>query len=284
MSPMQSCLALDIGGTKVAAAIVEGDHVGPVHQMSVVEAGDHLFEKIVSLIDQVTTTVSVSNIGVACAGPMTEDGETVSPINIPAWQNFPLRQALTEATGCVVHIDGDVRALARAEGDYGAARGLRDYMCMVVSTGIGGALVVDGRLLNGASGNAGHLGHLNLEENGPVCSCGATGCLEALASGWAIARDTQSTPALASPFARRLAAQHVGRAVGSLASVLDITHCFIGGSVALGYGEEFFVTATQTARRYAQLSFARDIVVAPSGLGVEGPLLAAASVAQWSSR
>ena len=108
---------------------------------------------------------------------------TVSPLNIHAWRDFPLRERLTTALGLPVAVDNDAKALALGEGWLGAARGVDDYLAMVVSTGVGGGIVLDGRLLDGHDGNAGHIGHVVVEPEGRACVCGGRGCLEAEASG-----------------------------------------------------------------------------------------------------
>jgi glucokinase len=166
-----------------------------------------------------------------------------------------------------------------AEGAFGAARDDSSYLSMVVSTGVGGGLVIDGELLDGESGNAGHIGHLNVVPNGNLCSCGAFGCLEAEASGWAIEALTGRNPAEADAATRVRTADLVGRAVGSLASVLDFSHCYIAGSVALGFGDEFFDVANKSARAIARLPYSEHLEINRSELGVDGPLLGAALVA-----
>ena len=277
------CLALDIGGTKAEAAVVTREGVLLRRdRIDVKTAGDQLFERIVELLAHVRDDNDVTSLGVACAGPMINGGVSVSPLNIPVWRDFPLRERLAAATRLPVAIDGDVRALALAEGKFGAALDVTSYASLVVSTGIGGALVMDGRLVNGDSGNAGHLGHLNVVPNGRRCSCGALGCLEAEASGWAIEEMTGRSPQDADGSTRRRTATLVGRAMGTLAAVLDFEHCYVAGSVALGYGDEFFTTATTAARELATIDFARHIQVVKSGLGADGPILGAACVA-WRS-
>jgi len=274
------CLALDIGGTKADAAVVTREGVVIRRErLDVRASGEDLFEDIAGMLARVRGDEEVSALGVACAGPMTTGGSTVSPLNIPVWRDFPLRDELCEATGLVVDIDGDVRALALAEGDFGAAREVSSYASLVVSTGVGGALVMDGRLLRGESGNAGHIGHLNVVPQGRRCSCGARGCLEAEASGWAITEMTGRSPEFADEATRRRTATLVGRAIGTLASVLDFNHCYVAGSVALGFGDEFFTTASASAHEMATMVYSQSLEVRRSGLGVDGPLLGAACVA-----
>ena len=274
-----SCLALDIGATKVEVGVVRADGV-VTHRGRILVADhpDDLFESIASLVDEIMAREHATIVGVGCAGPMTRDGERVSPLNIVAWRDFPLRSRLRERFGDDVHVDGDARALALAEGEFGAATGDRSYLSMVVSTGVGGGIVIDGRLLNGDTGNAGHVGHLVVVPNGAMCSCGAYGCLEAEASGWSIEARTGRPASDADQATRERTGELVGRAVGTLASVLDFTHCYIAGSVALGYGDEFFQRANKAARRTSMMSYTRDLDIRPSGLGADGPLLGAAIV------
>ncbi len=273
------CLAIDIGASKVDIAVVQRDgSLLARGRLNVVEHASSLFEGIVSLAQEVRGDISLTTVGVGSAGPMTHGGETVSPLNIPSWRSFPLRDQLREALNLEVYVDGDARALALAEGAYGGARECTSYLSMVVSTGVGGGIVLNGRLLDGATGNAGHVGHLNVVPNGALCSCGAYGCLEAEASGHGIEERT-GRPANEADQATRLRTGHlVGRAVGTLASVLDFQHCFIAGSVALGYGDEFFSEATKAARSVAMLVYSHDIEIRPSELGSDGPILGAALV------
>jgi glucokinase len=273
------CLALDIGATKVDAALVTREGAVLVRgRLDVAPRADELFDAIVDLACSIRGGTTPEVIGVACAGPMTRGGETVSPLNIPAWRSFPLRASLREALGVEVRIDGDARALALAEGSFGGARGLSSYLSMVVSTGVGGGLVMDGRLVDGDTGNAGHVGHLNVVRDGALCSCGARGCLEAEASGWAIEARTGRLPRDADPATRQRTAELVGRAVGSLSSVLDFRYCFVAGSVALGFGDEFFFEANKAAHTVAMMPYSHDVEIRRSQLGEDGPLLGAALV------
>jgi len=275
------CLALDIGATKVEAAIVHADGTLSRRARLVDDDHDDLFAGIVEMARDVLVAEPVIVVGVGCAGPMTRGGAEVSPLNIPSWRNFPLRQSLRDALELDVFIDGDARSLALAEGSFGAARDDSSYLSMVVSTGVGGGFVIDGRLLNGDSGNAGHIGHLNVVPNGRICSCGAFGCLEAEASGWAIEEMTGHPAQQADQATRQRTATLVGRAVGTLASVLDFNRCYVAGSVALGFGDEFFEVANKSARAMAQLHYSQHLEIRRSGLGGDGPLLGAALVA-WA--
>ena len=210
---------------------------------------------------------------------MTPDGEAVSPLNIHQWRGFPLRSRVAERVGLLTAVDNDAKALALAEGWRGAARGERSYIAVVVSTGVGGGIVVDGRLLDGDSGNAGHIGHVIVEPAGHECGCGARGCLEAEASGSAIARITGAPPADAPPEVRRRTGMLVGRAVASVANLLDLPLAVVSGSVALGFGDVFFAAAQRELDASCRLDFSRGARIVPGALGPDGPLIGAARVA-----
>jgi len=273
-------LALDIGATKADVAVVSP--TGGILNKARIAVAEHptdLYEAIVGALADVRAHHDVVALGVACSGPMSKIEGWVSPLNIPQWRDFPLFDRLVADMALPVELDGDVRALALAEGLFGAARGVVNYGSMVVSTGVGSALVMDGSLLDGATGNAGHLGHICVVPGGNPCSCGATGCLEAHASGWAIAKQVGASPADAPMAVRWEVAGYVGQAIGTMASVLDCPQWFIGGSVALGYGDDFFVEANRVARTYATMHYSAELQIAPTGLGADGPILGAAILA-----
>jgi glucokinase len=217
--------------------------------------------------------------GVGCGGPMTKGGESVSPLNIAAWRGYPLRSRLAEELHLGTFVDNDAQALALGEAWRGRGRGERDFVAMVVSTGVGGGIVLEGRLLDGAAGNAGHIGHVIVEPGGRLCPCGARGCLEAEASGTAIAARTGRPAAEAPPEERTRAGRLTGRAIASVANLLDLRLAIVAGSVALGYGSTFFEAAQAELDQSARLGFSEGARVEPAGLGDEGPLVGAGAVA-----
>ena len=276
-------LAVDIGGTKMAAAIVDpsggivADGRTPTPSTSDPE---EVFDALVALTERVRSATTTAPVvcGVGCGGPMTAGGETVSPLNIGAWVRFPLRERLAERAGLPVAVENDAKALALGEGWLGAARGSDNYMAMVVSTGVGGGLVVDGRLLDGEDGNAGHIGHVVVEPEGRPCVCGGRGCLEAEASGRSIEQMTGHPAAEAAEDVRRRTGMLVGRAVASMTNLLDVELTVVAGSVALGFGAPFFEAAQQELSDRARLDFSRSARIVPGGLGAQGPLVGAAAV------
>jgi glucokinase len=297
-------LAVDIGGTKMAAGLVDrsgvlahrlhvptprdgagvGGGTAGVGGGAIAGADDPpaelLWRTLANLVLGVSSQVDdghrIEVCGVGCGGPMSPGGELVSPLNIPGWRDFPLRARLQELTGLPTFVDNDAKALALAEGWIGAASGRPDFIAMVVSTGVGGGLVLDGRLLGGRLGNAGHIGHVIVEPAGRLCACGGRGCLEAEASGTAIAAITGRPPAVAPPDVVERTGTMVGRAVASVVNLLDLPLAVISGSVALGYGAPFFAAAQQEVDLRCRLDFARGARVVPGGLGDQGPLIGAA--------
>ncbi len=192
-------LALDLGGTQVRAAVVApGGHVGPVERRPTpVEGGvDAVVAACISAVRAARDAHRAAGgeapwvVGISSPGPVDPDhGVVVDPPNLgPAFRDVPLAAALSEATGLPAVLDRDTQVAALAEGTFGVARGCRDFVYLTVSTGIGGAIVSDGRLLRGPDGAAGELGHLVVDRTGPDCACGARGHLEAIASGSGIAR------------------------------------------------------------------------------------------------
>ena len=279
---MDNVLAVDVGGTKMAAGVVtsEGDLLARTARPTPDDAdAEALLATLLEAVDEVRTGDEIA-CGVGCGGPMGPGGEVVSPLNIPGWRQFPLRARLAEALRLPVTIDNDAKALALGEGWRGAAQGLQSYLAMVVSTGVGGGIVLDGRLLDGDGTNAGHIGHLIVEPDGRTCPCGARGCLEAEASGTAIAARTGAPAKEASSDERARCGRLVGRAVASVVALLDLHLVAVGGSVALGYGDEFFEAAQAELTERARIEFALGARIVPVGLGDEGPLVGAAAVAR----
>jgi glucokinase len=278
---MATILAVDVGGTKMAAARVTDEGRVLARSTRPTPSGSDPEAVFAALLDAVAEVRAGDEAacGVGSGGPMAPGGAEVSPLNIEAWRSFPLRGRLTDALGLPVHVDNDAKALALGEGWRGAAAGRRDFLALVVSTGVGGGIVLDGRLLDGAGGNAGHLGHVIVEPDGRTCPCGAQGCLEAEASGTAIAARTGRPAAEAPPDERERAGRLVGRGVASVVNLLDLPLAVVAGSVALGYGDVFFRAAQAELDVRCRIEFARGARIVPAGLGDEGPLVGAAAVA-----
>jgi glucokinase len=280
-------VAIDIGGSKMAAGLMtlRGDLVDRSEV-----AVDHglgesdLFASLAGIVDDMLVRAEEHHqmtpiaVGVGCAGPVEPNVETVSPVNIEAWRNFPLRAQLAEATSLPVYGDLDAKSLAMAEGWLGAAQGRSNFLAMVVAAGVGGGVVLNGQLLDGATGNAGHVGHIMVEPNGRRCVCGSRGCLEAEASGRAIESITGRPPTEPSYEIMQRTGELVGRAVASVCSLLDLDLVVVGGSVALGFGATFFNSAQAALDRHSRLEYMRGARITPARLGDRGPLVGAGAV------
>lgn len=298
--------ALDIGGTKIAGALVDGNGkllVRAQRPTPARESGDKVMEAVADVLAELTCSPlwgRASAVGIGSAGPVDASAGTVSPVNVPGWRDFPLVERVSRATGGLpVELVGDGVAMTAAEHWLGAARGYDNALCMVVSTGVGGGLVLGGTLRPGPSGNAGHIGHISVDLDGDPCPCGSRGCVERIASGPNIARralesgwrpgpdgDTSAAavaaaaragdpPAVAS-FER--AAQALAAGIAATATLVEIDIAVIGGGVA-GAGDVLFAPLRSALRRYATLSFVQQLAVAPAVMGNDAGLVGAAAAA-----
>mgnify|MGYP002652188713 CR=1 FL=1 len=197
-------LAIDIGGTKIAAALVDGNTL--VHRTQVPTPQTSAEDAWHATADLITTTLAagaggaVEAVGISSAGPVDLGAGAISPVNIGVWRDFPIVASVAELTGLPVRLGGDGLCMALGEHRYGAGRDAQFVLGMVVSTGIGGGLVLDGMPYDGRTGNAGHVGHTVIELDGQRCPCGGRGCVETVASGpsmtrWARAQGWAGTDA-----------------------------------------------------------------------------------------
>ncbi|MEU1308307.1 ROK family protein [Streptomyces cinnamoneus] len=298
--------ALDIGGTKIAGALVDDGGrllVRARRQTPAGEDGARVMAEVAAVLDELLGSAHwprVRAVGIGSAGPVDAARGTVSPVNIPGWRAFPLvDEVRRRSAGRPVVLVGDGVAMTAAEHWQGAARGRTDALCMVVSTGVGGGLVLNGRLHPGPTGNAGHIGHISVDLDGDPCPCGARGCVERLASGPNIARRAREAgwrpgpdgdgsaaavaaaaragdPVALASFAR--AAQALAAGIAATAALVEIEVAVIGGGVA-GAGEVLFTPLRERLRDYAALSFAADLDVLPALLGSDAGLVGAAAAA-----
>ncbi len=221
---------------------------------------------------------TVRSVGVTCGGHVSRGLEVVSPLSVPTWRDFPLKSRLEELTGLDFHGDLDAKGLALAEGWLGAARGHSDFLAITVAAGVSGGIILDGELLDGESGYAGQIGHFVVEPGGRRCTCGTQGCLEAEASGVAIAASTGRPATESSYQVMQRTGELVGRAAGSMCNAFDLSLVVVGGAVALGFGSTFFHSAQVALDEHARLPYSRGARITPSRLGDEGPLVGASAV------
>ncbi|HEX2911790.1 MAG TPA: ROK family protein [Chloroflexia bacterium] len=305
-----SILGLDVGGTKMAVGVC-GPDGKPVSYLRAPTPrnldGEGLLQFVVDLARQAISEsrITPEHIGVGCGGPMLYPEGIVSPLHIPVWFDFPLRQRLEEIFQLPAVVDNDAKALALGEAYFGSGQSARNLLGMTVSTGVGGGIVTEGKLYHGASGNAGHIGHVIVSEDGPVCECGAIGCLTAYASGTGMAlrarealREGQPSSLATLPpeqvtaqsiaqaaqagdsLAGRLyqdAATALGRAIASAANLFDLDRVVLGGGLT-EVGPLLFDPLRAELKRRACLSFSRNLDVRQAALGREAGVIGAASL------
>ena len=280
---MDSILAIDIGGTKVDVGLVsENGTVITKSRLLTQEANKKaLYERVLELAQKVLAeaTSEPVAIGIGCGGPGQNAYELVSPLNIPEWREFPLRTYIEKDLAIQAYIDNDAKALALAEGWLGAAKDHTNFIAMVVSTGIGGGIVLNGELLEGTDGNAGHIGHVFVHPDTGKDALGVEGLLEGAASGSGIFRSYGIEPKKVSSEIRKETGMYVGRAVASVANLLDLKLAVVSGSVALGFGDDFFESAQQTINALTKIDHSQGTLIVRGALGDQGPLIGAAAVA-----
>lgn len=189
-------VGVDLGGTQIRAAVLQGAEIrGRAATLTGQDATpESVLPRIYATIQEAldlagVTLAQITGIGVAAPGPLdNRAGILYSPPNLPTWQAVPLREILTQQFHLPVFVENDANTAALGEFLFGAGQGSRDMVYLTVSTGIGGGVIANGEILEGANGTAAELGHITLDWRGERCPCGNIGCLEALASGTAIAR------------------------------------------------------------------------------------------------
>lgn len=295
-------LAVDIGGTKIATGLVHEGALLRSYRCATPD-GDarQVWEAVRTAVEATRDGEPIGGIGVGCAGPVDAEGGTVSPINVPGWHRFPLVQHLAELVpGVPVALAGDGVCMAVGEHLAGAGRQRRHLLGMVVSTGVGGGLVFDGRPFPGHTGNAGHIGHVVVEPDGVWCSCGGRGCLETVAAGPAMVRwarvngwqapvhahaEHLAAAALIGDKVARTAFDRAGRAIGrvlaGVAAVCDVEMVVIGGGVARS-GPLLFEPIRQAVAAHARLSFTAGLLVVPAALDGDAALIGAAALVSSS--
>ena len=193
-------LAVDLGGTKIVTALItpQGEILSREYSPTLAEEGvDTVIKRILATATTLLKNAdlpysSLSGIAIAAAGAIdSEKGIVTDSPNLPGWHNIPLKNEIEKATGVKTFVINDATAAALGEHRFGAGRGVNNLIYLTVSTGIGGGIIIDGKLYSGVSGSAGELGHMTIDLNGPRCACGNVGCLEVLASGKAVAREAQ---------------------------------------------------------------------------------------------
>ena len=299
-------LALDFGGTKVESALV--DDLGRLLPGSRFRAptgraasSEALEGAVAQVLRSALDTVGerrLLGVGIGSAGPVAEAAGLVSPLNVPAWRDYPLRDRVAgwmhdHGLDAPITLRMDGLAITLAEHWIGAARGVDNVLGMVVSTGIGGGLILGGHTASGPTGNAGHIGHVEVGGFDVRCACGGVGCVEAVASGprtveWARSQgwEGSSGEELATAYADgdevaraaiRRAGTAIGRALASATALADLELVAIGGGFSRVTPDLFGFVREAIAER-SEFGFVTKVQVVPSALSDEGPLIGAAAL------
>jgi len=314
-------LALDIGGTQVRGALVDAEgrvvHAERVRTPveaggpAIVEAGVGVLQRVREAVDAAAgSPVGIAGIGISSAGPVDPyRGWILDPPNLgPTYRDLPITDTVGAALRLPAYLDRDTQIAALGEGAHGVAAGLRDYLYITVSTGLGGAIVSDGRLLRGPDGTAGELGHILIDRlTGPPCGCGARGHLEGISSGSGIARTARAaassgeSPLLAALIEQhgpRFGAIHVAEAEAAgdqaamdimgdardafaqgcvvFADLFDPELIVVGGSLAVGQGDRLLGPAREAVASLAFSAPARRTRIELAALGDDVGLVGAA--------
>ncbi|WP_135257169.1 glucokinase [Thermus caldilimi] len=263
-------VGLDLGGTKIAAGVFDGTRLlSKVVLPTPEEGGMAVVQTLAEATRKAEAEAGVEGvaIGLGTPGPLDfQEGVIRFTPNIRGLVNFPIRRLLEEATKRPVYLENDANAAALAEHHLGAAKGEESSLFLTVSTGIGGGVVLGGRVLRGERGQGGELGHITLLPGGPVCGCGLEGCLEALAAGRALEREASyayhrkvDTKELFQLFqegeakAERIllqAARYVGMGLASLVKAFDPGAVVVGGGLALNAPQAYWEALEEAYRHY----------------------------------
>ena len=187
-------VGIDIGGTKIAGALVdaEGSLIKKIHRPSPAQDAQTMADTVADMVRELAVGTDVTAVGVAAAGFIDRDQSTVYYAPNIAWRNEPLKAELEKRLPYQVLIENDANAAGWAEYRFGAGRLVRDMTLLTIGTGLGGAIIAGGQLFRGGFGSAAELGHLKVETNGLLCGCGQHGCIEQYASGRALLRHAEA--------------------------------------------------------------------------------------------
>lgn len=305
-------VAVDLGGTRFRVALVglQGDlHARRVYPTESEEGPDAIIARIANAVRETVAAVPsrghVAGVGIVAPGPLDPwRGIIYQAPNLPGWDNLPLAERLAGLTNLSVRVGNDANLAALGEHRFGAGRGVSHLVYLTVSTGVGGGIVIEDRLLLGSRGVAGEPGHTTIDLHGIRCGCGNYGCLETIASGTAIARragdelDAGRTSVLGGPGDRPTAVAVSAAAAGGDAlaielldeaarglgvGIVNLLHLFDPRMVVLGggvtnSGERWWSVVRAEVERRAMAIYLQGLQIVPAALGDDAGLYGAAAM------
>lgn len=315
---MEYYLAVDLGGTKISSALVgpEGIISEDLRPTEACRGQEYVLGAILSGLRAATETglpagCRITALGVSAPGPLDPKSGFIYFAPNLKWHDVNIREILMQALDLPVWVENDANLAALGEQLYGSGKGCDDLVYITVSTGVGGGLILNGEIYDGSLGGAGEVGHLAVAPDGPVCSCGNCGCLEAVASGWALKREARELiaggggrfllelaggrlEAVDAPLVTEAAGSgdsesrallesagsFLGLAIGNIANLLNPQIFVIGGGVAVGAGPMLLEPATREARLHIYPSFKENLRIVPAALPGRSGLLGAAAYAR----
>jgi glucokinase len=316
-------LGIDLGGTKILTAVTDsqGNMLSREHSITPASKGretviQSILDSAHSALKQAGIAISeIFAIGIGAPGISNpETGILFTSPNLPGWQDVPLRDIIQSRLGKKAFLINDANAAALGEFYFGAARGARNFIYITLSTGIGGGIVIDGKIYSGAIGAAGEVGHMTIDDNGPICNCGNRGCWETLASGTALAREARqqikegvrtsileyaegdiekvtaqvihSAAEQGDSLAKELIARtgyYVGVGLANLINIFNPELIVIGGGLS-NIGDMLLKPAFKTAGERAYKEAFQAVRFASAELGRNSGVLGAAAFGFWEMR
>ena len=275
-------IGVDLGGTKILTALADskGNILSAVKIDTEASSGP---EKVLSNITRSilmaakqagVPTSKISKIGIGAPGPILGEAIIVSPPNLPGWKNVNIKSILQRELKINVCVENDANAAALGELYFGAGKGFKNLVYMTISTGIGGGIIIDGKIYRGALGVAGEVGHMVMDPKGPKCGCGRRGCLEALAAGPAIAKMAGKKTAVDVDAAAKkgdkrsikaieTAAKYIGMGIGNINNILNPDIFVIGGGVT-NIGNMIFTPIKYWAKEYSMEAARKSLIIVPA--------------------
>ena len=297
-------VGIDLGASKISCAVVSPSNEMVARAGLETRAADgpevvtkRIGEAVRGLLADTPGDARIGRVGVCSPGPLDhERGILYDPPNLTGWRNVPFAAMLSEEIGLPVALEHDAKATALAEYRLGAGRGARSMALIIVGTGIGAAIILDGKLYRGQRNSAGEIGHVTVDLNGPICTCGSNGCVESYAGGPAIMRsytyatripvgsaaDVVAAAEHGDPVAQRVfldAGRALGAGIATVAMLMDVDTFILFGGVAKA-GEILFAPTRDAVSKYSYKSVSKRIHIKGCELCDDAGVLGAALVAR----